>query len=380
MTHTRYIFCLLTAMIGSIASWANDGIYYTSGNELVPLQETNIKVSKEVLTISLLDNHMAKVDVDYEFYNPSDSTKNMLMGFEADPSYNDNYTFYPNGVHPHINNFSVSINGTSLSYKNAVCELGNFKPLTANQWKLDDEGGTSLINKTTGQCIDRFAYVYYFNVTFKPGANHVRHTYLYTMSVSVGTTFEVPYKLSPAGRWAGGQIGDFTLIIKADSTAKHFYVNQKAINGITPVVTQGTGKVRAATLTYNDDPKWEVSLRNGSLTTHATDFCPDKEHELYICSADAASSYDESAPFGAFYDRSSAMVLEQWPNTNHKQRLSQSFMKRIAHNLPYANRGHVFKDAKLKQYFESLWWYMPDPTYRDNTADFTKSDWQYVRF
>ena len=46
--------------------------------------------------------------------------------------------------------------------------------------------------------------------------------------------------------------------------------------------------------------------------------------------------------------------------------------------MPYANRGHIFKDKKLKEFFESKWWYMPDPSYDDSTKDFTEYEWKYV--
>ena len=48
-------------------------------------------------------------------------------------------------------------------------------------------------------------------------------------------------------------------------------------------------------------------------------------------------------------------------------------------HIPYAARGHVFKDPELKEFFESCFWYMPDPNYKDDTSDFTASDWEYRR-
>ena len=62
----------------------------------------------------------------------------------------------------------------------------------------------------------------------------------------------------------------------------------------------------------------------------------------------------------------------------HATYLSSSQAKRILRNLPYAHRGHIFKDKKLKNYFESQWWYMPDPSYDDSTKDFTEYEWKYV--
>ena len=53
----------------AILASANDGVYYVSGNQIVPLQETDVAVTKEVLTISIQDDGFARVDVQYEFTN-----------------------------------------------------------------------------------------------------------------------------------------------------------------------------------------------------------------------------------------------------------------------------------------------------------------------
>ena len=58
-----------------------------TGNQLVPIQETDISVAKEVLTISLCDDGYALIDVQYEFMNKG-RAKTVEMGFEASPPYN----------------------------------------------------------------------------------------------------------------------------------------------------------------------------------------------------------------------------------------------------------------------------------------------------
>lgn len=52
--------------------------------------------------------------------------------------------------------------------------------------------------------------------------------------------------------------------------------------------------------------------------------------------------------------------------------------KQIIRNIPYASRGYVFKNPKLKAYFSKIWWYIPDPNWDGNTADFTKTDWELI--
>ena len=51
------------------AAWGNDGVLYVNGNHLVPIQETDIALTKEVLTITLCDDGYAKVDVHYLLTN-----------------------------------------------------------------------------------------------------------------------------------------------------------------------------------------------------------------------------------------------------------------------------------------------------------------------
>ena len=57
---------------------------------------------------------------------------------------------------------------------------------------------------------------------------------------------------------------------------------------------------------------------------------------------------------------------------NKKSKIPSTIEKKILNNLLCANRGLVFQDKKLLAFFEKQWWYMPDPSYKPSTADFTK--------
>ena len=80
MKGLKVFLAVATLLLCVFSARANDGTYYTSGNQLVPLQETDIRVRKEVLTITLMDNGYARVDVWYDFWNPGTSVKHLLMG------------------------------------------------------------------------------------------------------------------------------------------------------------------------------------------------------------------------------------------------------------------------------------------------------------
>ncbi|MBQ9500330.1 MAG: hypothetical protein IJR56_09550, partial [Bacteroidaceae bacterium] len=122
---------------------ANDGVFYVNGNHLVPIQETDISLTKEVLTIGLCDDGYASVDVQYVLNNLGEA-KTVVMGFEANAPYNDDVPFSPQGIHPYITDFTVCMNGEELAYMNAVVKWdyevdGDFQPLNLKQWKAFGE-------------------------------------------------------------------------------------------------------------------------------------------------------------------------------------------------------------------------------------------------
>ena len=376
--------CILVALclLMTLPATGNDGTYYTKGNQLVPLQETSISVRKEVLTISLMDNGYARVDVQYEFWNPEPTVRHLLMGFEADPPYNFDYKFYADGRHPSISQFTVEMNGHALSYRNAAC-VADTLPMVRidtsrryyvwdNNWLYEDDGRDEPLDFDKGI---PFAYVYYFEAAFQPGLNRVHHSYVYKMSTNVGSPFIVEYKLTPAARWAGGKIDDFTLVIRADSTAKHFYVFDSVFGGTDFTVSEGMGKLRRPE--HYGNPT-EVSLRNGAIMLHMTDFSP--KSELYIAAVGIEGIYvDNKCITGGTYDRTERF---NWGPYEGMQEVpsDKAFRQRVMRNLPFAHRGHVFKDKRLREYFESLWWYMPDPNYKDDTSDFSPIDWEFVNY
>ena len=357
----------------AVTMQANDGVYYVNGNQLVPVRETDIAVVKEVLSISLCDDGYASVDVQYEFMNRG-KAKTVEMGFEAQAPYNAEETVNKAGKHPYISNFTATLNGKQMEYRNAIVvtpldEECNFEPVDRNRYLLDKEGdwdaGCHLYDTKTNETVP-FAYAYLFTANFKEGLNTVHHTYRYCMSFGVGRTFEVPYWLKPAMRWANRQIDDFTLRIKADGTAKHFIIEDSLFSSAPFKVVEGKGKIRKNNFGF-DTTFTEVTLRNGVVEWHARNFKP--VDDLDISSADIYTSFNEEYPFGYFYDRSKTYV-PSWQE--------EKMDKRILRNLPYAHRGYMFKDDKLKAYFNKLWWYMPDPTWEASTDDFTPKEKKFI--
>ena len=378
----RRLSMFLFVALAAVTAWSNDGVFCVNGNHLVPVQETDIALTREVLTISLGDDGYASVDVQYELNN-SGREKIVTMGFEAEAPYNDDVAFSPQGIHPYISDFTVEMNGEALSWMNAVVssQYGvdcDFVPLDLKRWKTDAEtkmrNGEDLPHNALLYDISRdslidFAYAYYFVARFREGRNTIHHTYRYRMSWGVGRTFEVPYWLLPAMRWANRQIDDFTLRIRAPRTAKHFFVEDSVFAQSSFVVTEGVGKIRK-TKSW-DDLYVEMALRDGTVEWHADNFRP--KANMTIQSAERLH-YDDFK-LGTFYDRSEGYMPGSYMIEPDKVKEQQ----RILTNLPYASRGYVFKDKKLRKYFSQFWWYMPDHSWQPDTSDFTPREWKLVR-
>ena len=357
---TALLLCVIPAVM-----WSNDGVVYVNGNQLVPINETEISIAKEVLTISIRDDGYADVDVLYELTNHG-KEKTVSMGFEAEAPYNVEAPFNKEGQHPFIHDFTVTMNGERLSYKNAIIGVDyqkeqDFAPLDLKQWQQATDIAEHLVRDAATDSVMPFAYAYYFTAKFKEGRNEVHHTYRYRISYGVWRAFEIPYWLKPAMRWANHKIDDFTLRIKAENTAKHFCLNDSLFAAAPFKIADGKGKMRKV---KNDSGEsvMEVALRDATLEWHAKDFVP--SDNLTILAGDGKNH------LGAFYDRGEHYQL--WGL--EEQKLNH----RIMRNLPYAHRGYVFRDKKLKAYFEKLWWYMPDPTWQAATDDFTPRELKWI--
>jgi len=68
------IIFLIFVIIG-FNLFANDGSFYASGNNLIPLQETEISLKKELLKFYVRDYKWMSVEVNFEFYNPGPEKK-----------------------------------------------------------------------------------------------------------------------------------------------------------------------------------------------------------------------------------------------------------------------------------------------------------------
>lgn len=282
---SKIIAC--TAMLSSVlTASANDGVYFTSGNFLVPTQETDISVDKEILTITIGKDNYARVDVYYELMNHG-TAKTVTMAFEAAAPYNAGATLNTKGVHPYIDDFTVNMNGNTLGHRNAVVAARyqdglpdlNFTPLDLSKWRdpasapdtVDIPADDMLYNAATDSLVS-YAYAYFFEAPFQPGRNIVHHTYRYRMSYNVGQRFTIPYWLTPAMRWANHQINDFTLRITADEPTGFCIAD--SLFASDPFHAEGRSRIYSLTDSYGT-PSLFAEVANGdTVSWHSAHFRP----------------------------------------------------------------------------------------------------------
>ena len=209
------------------------------------------------------------------------------------------------------------------------------------------------------------------------------------MSHGIDLTYEIPYWLKPAMRWKNHQIDDFTLRISATNTAKHFYLGDSLFMSAPFRVVSGRGKVRQTVTETYDGPLHctEVVIRDGVVEWRGQNFRPTSN--INIVSADRLRLSDSTLGSFSFYDRGPTYwpwydfcIAEDWEKVTGKhvpdRETETAVLRRIFRNLPYAHRGYVFKDKDLQKFFESRWWYMPNPYLPLSTEGFTKTDWQVI--
>lgn len=335
--------------------YTNDGAFYMAGNQLVPINETDISVKKEILYIKKTQE-FAEVSVYYEFFNPKDE-KEIIVGFEAGIPLGDAGFSPVNGHHPYMFDFTVSLNGNFLPYQIAFVKNSTY---TKNH-KIQNIDPKSLDNDIIGDELD-FQYVYHFKAKFKKGKNIVKHTYRYKLSRGVCYYYDFNYVLTAANRWANKQIDDFTLILdmgdfQTASIRKTFFknTNEWTFNGI--------GKI-----TENPDYT-NFYIQQGILVFEKKNFVPKGE-----LSVEEESSYCREAGsnqkfiFSLGKNRELGDPTEKTPEE-----------KRIIRNLPFARRGYIFKDKTLQDVFKTEDWYQPNPSYVPEVEALTEEEKQLIK-
>ncbi len=348
----------LLLIIGLIASsyiQANDGAFFASGNQLIPIVETDITVQKEILTLKKVDNKIMEVTVYYEFFNPKEE-KTITVGFEAISPMGDVEGAPKNGQHPYMSDFTVVLNNNILKYEVAFIN----EPPTLQNGKIESLNLAELEGDISGNDVD-FYYVYHFKAAFKKGRNIIKHTYNYDVSGGVCYDYNFEYILTAANRWGNKQIDDFTLIID-NGPFENFHVTKSFFNDGSDWIVNGIGKMQS-TLEQGAETL-QFYIQKGNIIFQKKDFQPSEELYVFATHCGKPETYYQT-PFSLHSLRGPAEP-------------QNDFEKKVLRNLPFARRGYVFKNAELKNYYKKVDWYMPNPNYVPDLEKLSEGEKEWV--
>lgn len=384
------ILLLLSALF--ITAKANDGSFYSSGNHLIPIVETDISVKKEVLKIVRgveknedFDRSYFEVTVYYEFFNPS-KEKDLIVGFEAGPPYDaGDLSRYPD--HPFIFNFKAVMNGVELPYEVAHVPYKFDEDSNMTREKGDYYKDGHFQNLSLKECQnppfdeddypfdDWFYYVYHFNAHFNPGLNTIQHTYRFDGSGNVMTEYQFDYVLTAANRWANNSIDDFTLEIDMGDL-ESFALYSSFFKGFKDWTFNGRGKVGIGVFppyySAEDEGHPIFHVQEGSIVFHKTNFHPDGE--LYITKPNTYGASELENPISQMY----LSLDDECYSIAGDEEDMDADRKRIMKNLPFAYHGYVFKTKSLQQFFESTKWYVPNPEFKGTMESLSAREQRWV--
>lgn len=303
-------------MLPIVGLLSNDSVLKSSGSTLVPTTETNIELRKEILTLKLVEGKML-VDVHFEFYNPTEE-QTLTVGFITPPMHSpddlDNNDLANRD--PEIFDFSVNINDSIVDFGKTI---------------LLDSEYDFLKSQSLGN-----TFIYFFEATFKPGFNTIKHTYIYTGGFdSSGNNF-YNYILTTGTYWGNKKIDDFYLKLDLGHNSyfslANFLKTQNQLNW----KINGIGK----------NEKFEFYIRDGYLEFYAIDYIPTQDISIYV--------------YNSFCDRSSKEHQHMYnADESVLQELDKSTLRILRNNF-FATKGYKFQSEELLNHYQQYVWYIPD--------------------
>lgn len=321
------------------SSLANDGVFYATGNTLIPLKETSIRLKKEILNLERKGEWM-QVDIYFEFFNPG-VERELTVGFVTPPADGD--AGDEEAKHPQVKDFMVMVGDRLLWYK--IARMG--------------ETGFKVASKTA----NGYDFVYHFKVKFAKGITVIRHSYLYRGGNSVEASRDFDYRLTTGNTWANSSIDDFELNIDMGDDS---YFSVPAGFGISPAAWQvaGIGRIskNSPGIPFMGDDAGKlkmVYIRKGKLQLRSANFKPVQDlsvtfwhlHNEINLWCDKMVKNDFAGMMDLVWVDSVEMAVSKL--TDQELRLYR--------NLNFARMGYDFKDENLKSAFEKYNWYIPDP-------------------
>ncbi|GGD36366.1 hypothetical protein GCM10011343_27790 [Flavobacterium orientale] len=344
----------ILTLILTISVYGNDGVYLTRGGVIYPTKESKISLDREVLSFSVQDK-ICRVDILFEFNNPENVERKLMIGFQAPTAVGDVSENSSNTNQ--IADFIILANGQILPYqlKAAECEDCELKEPKDFQFSQFEQG----------------VFVYLFELTFKPGLNKINHSYSFPASSNVEFDQFYNYILTTGAKWAGGTIKNLTINFDLGSN-KYFYVNDIfGENANWSII--GSGKVTGKKFDNNEDNGRMVRILSGRLQIEVSNFKPEKNIEFgiicensFITRPTDLEKLKEGKVFGIC-----SLSLEK------EIKYSKETLK-ILRNTVYAQYCYSFNSKDLKDYFAQFEWYIPDPNLTMEQIKMTEEEKKFI--
>ncbi|MEI6089564.1 MAG: YARHG domain-containing protein [bacterium] len=321
----KFTIVSIILLFSLINLYSNDDPYIEStGGILYPMKQTRISIKKELLSFYCNEDTTygdmggyANVKVNFDFFNPDDTTIKTLVGFAARGE--------------DVKNFIIKFEGKKLTYKkmstdNIDSALTIFDPLSSKNLYI----------------------IYLFEVPFKPGLNKIEHSYDF---LAVNQFGDYEYVLTTGAKWAGEKIGQLTIDLTMNNSKFLEICSDSLITSEfkTEVIGKGKfffdrgflcsyildGKLRLTTVNYR--PKKDLMFNNKIIPI--MQYFNDTE----------LNEFDFEI-FNALNRRN----LECFTQTITLNDLN------LIENGIYAEYGYDITDAKIKSIFSKVPWYSPN--------------------
>jgi hypothetical protein len=327
-------------LILTFSVYGNDGVYLTRGGIIYPTKESKISLDREVLSFRVQDK-VCRVDILFEFNNPENVERKLMVGFQAPTAVGDVSDDISNTNQ--IADFKILANGQILPYKlrAAECEDCELKEPRDFQFSQFEQG----------------VFVYLFELTFKPGLNKINHSYSFPASSNVAFDQFYNYILTTGSKWAGGKIKNLTVSFDLGYN-KYFYVNDVfGKNANWSIV--GSGKFSKEKFhNYDNDTAKMVRIISGRLQIEVAELQPKRNIEFGIINDNSFSTAPtDQRPDKLFHALKYHTLDMQY---FEEKELTKEDLK-LLRNTIYAQYGYAFKSKDLQDYFAKFEWYLPDP-------------------
>ena len=410
----KKLFAILLALFAFVGVKANDGAFYSNGSQLVPINETSVKVQKEILTITRVHDDISgygslfQVHVYYEFFNPG-KAKDLLVGFESPTPDGNGYGGTLDEAYegqPYIYDFKVKMNNADLSYQlahvpykykgnyeydytmspEAYYQHGRIQDMTKEEYLAAMSKAYSSEEEYLDIYGYLFYYVYYFNAHFNQGLNVIEHTYTFKGAANVMMDYMFSYILTAANRWANNGIDDFTLILNMGDH-ESFSVDPTFFKNASEWTFEGKGRTSIReTMTMGRENVPMFHVQSGSVVYHKKNFHPEGELHIdrdgfYVFDFDSEGG--NPGQYNGFVEGLKAQYYNLKVGTISYADDKSTYTaeeRRILKNMPFAYRGYVFNDKGLQRYFDSTKWYVPNPDYKADMNKMSKDEKEWVMY